>query len=313
MVEDFVGSTAADRHYVLDEVSGAIELGPAIRGTDGIWTQHGAVPPKGATLRMARYRHGGGREGNVAPGTLIALKAPIAGVDTVVNPEAARGGVDAEDMDHARQRAAMEIRSRYRAVTAQDFEFLAGEASPRVARAVCLPPQDGGPVSLHIVPHVDPPDRALSHAELLPEQELLAEVAAYIDERRLVGTVVELLPCRFRGLSVVVNIQAARLADPARVEADVTHALHTYLNPLVGGDPRGRGEGWPFGRSLNQGELYGVVHAVDGVELVKVLRVYETDLATGEQAPKPSAGQIVIEPDELIASGTHIVRATHRG
>jgi hypothetical protein len=168
-------------------------------------------------------------------------------------------------------------------------------------------------VSLHLVPHVDPPDRALSHAELLPEQELLAEVAAYIDERRLVGTVVELLPCRFRGLSVVVNIQAARLADPARVEADVTHALHTYLNPLVGGDPRGRGEGWPFGRSLNQGELYGVVHAVDGVELVKVLRVYETDLATGEQAPKPSAGQIVIEPDELIASGTHIVRATHRG
>ena len=33
---------------------------------------------------------------------------------------------------------------RYRAVTAEDFEFLAGEASPRVARAVCIPPREGG-------------------------------------------------------------------------------------------------------------------------------------------------------------------------
>ena len=49
------------------------------------------------------------------------------GVDTVVNPGPANGGVDAEALEHARQRAAMEIRSRYRAVTAEDFEFLAGE------------------------------------------------------------------------------------------------------------------------------------------------------------------------------------------
>ena len=64
------------------------------------------------------------------------------------NPGPANGGVDAETLDHARQRAAMEIRSRYRAVTAEDFEFLAGEASPKVARAVCVPPQvTGGPVA----------------------------------------------------------------------------------------------------------------------------------------------------------------------
>ena len=32
------------------------------------WRQYGGVPKKGATLRMSRYRHGGGREGNVAAG-----------------------------------------------------------------------------------------------------------------------------------------------------------------------------------------------------------------------------------------------------
>ena len=144
--EDFVGSTEFDRHFALDPVSGDVEFGPAIRETDGGWTQYGAVPPKGAVLRFARYRYGGGRRGNVTAGALSVLRSAIPGVDTVGNPRPAVGGVDAEPLSHARQRASMEIRTRYRAVTADDFEFLAGEASPRVARAVCLPPTDGGPV-----------------------------------------------------------------------------------------------------------------------------------------------------------------------
>jgi hypothetical protein len=190
--------------------------------------------------------------------------------------------------------------------------FLAGEASARVARAVCNPPANGGPVRLSIVPQVFPADRQLSFAELVPGQELLQEVADFLDERRLLGTSVAIEPCRFRGLSVVVNLQAAPLADVARVEEDVAHALYTYLNPLVGGDPSGPGGGWPFGRALNQGELYGIVHAVDGVEFVKILRIHETNIETGEQSAKPAGTHIVLEPDELIASGQHIVKASHR-
>src|SRR5204862_5626734 len=141
--------------------------------------------------------------------------------DTVTNPDAAVGGVDAEIITHARQRASMEIRSRYRAVTAEDFEFMAGEASPRVARAVCIPPRDGGAVPLHLVPRIYPADRRLDFHELVPDEALMTEVAEYLDERRLVGTTVHILPCRFRGLSVVVNLQASLLADTARVEEDV--------------------------------------------------------------------------------------------
>jgi predicted phage baseplate assembly protein len=310
--DDFVGSTEYDRHFNLDLVSGEVEFGPAIRETDGGWTQYGAVPPKGAVLRFSRYRHGGGRLGNVTAGTLTVLKSTIAGVDTVTNPTPAVGGVDAEQLEHARERASMEIRSRYRAVTAEDFEFMAGEASPRVARAVCIPPREGTAVPLHIVPRVYPADRQLTYEELIPDAALMTEVAEYLDERRLIGTTVQLLPCRFRGLSVVVNLQASPLADTARVEEDVAHALYTYLNPLVGGDPNGPGPGWTFGRALNQGELYGIVHAVDGVEFVKILRIYETNLETGEQSSKPAGTHIVLEGDELMASGQHIVKATHR-
>jgi predicted phage baseplate assembly protein len=310
--DDFVGSTEFDRHYTLDVVSGELEFGPAIRETDGGWTQYGSVPAKGAVLRYNKYRYGGGRQGNVTAGTLTILKSTLAGVDTVTNPEPAVGGVDAEGLGHARERAHMEIRSRYRAVTAEDFEFMAGEASPRVARAVCIPPREGGAVPLHIVPRLYPADRQLDYDELVPDESLMTEVAEYLDERRLIGTTVHIRPCRFRGLSVVVNLQAAPMADTARVEEDVAHALYTYLNPLVGGNANGPGNGWAFGRALNQGELYGIVHAVDGVEFVKILRIYETNLETGEQSSKPAGTHIVLEADELMASGQHIVKATHR-
>ena len=68
--DDFVGSTEFDRHFVVDLVSGEIEFGPAIRETSGRWAQYGAVPPKGAVLRVTHYRHGGGRDGNVTAESL---------------------------------------------------------------------------------------------------------------------------------------------------------------------------------------------------------------------------------------------------
>ena len=92
-------------------------------------------------------------------------------------------------------------------------------------------------------------------------------------------------------MSVVVNVQAAPRADLERVEQDVAQALYAYLNPLVGGSADGPGAGWEFGRALNQGELYGIVHAVEGVDFVKILRVYETDLVTGEQQAQ-AGGQL---------------------
>jgi predicted phage baseplate assembly protein len=311
-VESFAESGPDDLHYTLDLANGVVELGPAIRAADGSWLQFGAVPAKGTPLRFSRYRHGGGRRGNVLPGTLTILRSAIPGVASVENPRPALGGVDAETLDAARERAALEFRTRHRAVTAADFEFLAREASPRVARAACSPPLNGGPVHVHLLPQVDPADRKLTIEELVPTDDLFAEVAEYVDERRLIGTTVELAPMKLRGMSVVVNLQAEPRTDLARIEEEVSYALYTYLNPLVGGRLDGPGEGWELGRALNQGELYGIVHAVPGVDYVKILRVYETDMATGKQEAKPAGTHIPLEPDETIASGTHIVKAEHR-
>ncbi|HEY2318981.1 MAG TPA: putative baseplate assembly protein [Solirubrobacteraceae bacterium] len=314
-VDTFEHSTRADRHFQLDAARGEIRFGPAIRQPDGGWRRYGAVPPGGAVLRMARYRHGGGSDGNVAPRALTILPRPVPGIAGATNPVAATGGVEPESLESARERARLEIRARTRAVTAEDFERLTLAASPQVARAVCVAPDEahpGRPIRVHILPRVEPADRLLEADELIPDAPLMADLAAALDEHRLLGTAVKLLPVRLRGVSIVVDVRASPRADLDRVQHDVAHALYVYLNPLIGGSPGGPAEGWPLGRSLNQGELFGIVYAIPGVEFVNILRMYETNVRTGEQSPQPAESRVVLEPDELIASGRHIVKAAHR-
>jgi hypothetical protein len=308
-VASFAHSDAGDRHFTLDAERGELRFGPAIRQPDGGWRQFGAVPPAGSALRFTRYRHGGGRAGNVAAGALTMLASPRAGVVSVTNPRPATGGADAEPLESARRRAALELRARSRAVTIEDFERLTVEASPRVARALCSASPGHGPVRVHVLPRVDPPDRLLTLEELTPGEDLMRSLAEKLEERRLIGTSVVLLPVRLRGVSVAVDVRAAPRVDLERVRQDVEHALYTYLNPLIGGSPVGPGAGWPAGRALGQGELFGIVYGISGVQSVNVLRIYETDLRTGEQAAQPAESHLPIEADELIASGRHFVRA----
>ncbi len=309
-VASFARSTAGDRHFMLDRERGEIRFGPAIRQADGGWRQFGAVPAAGSALRFTRYRHGGGRAGNIAAGALTTLVTRLPGVVSVANPEPAGGGADAEPLESARRRAALELRTRTRAVTVEDFERLTVEASPRVARALCSAAPGGGPVRVHILPRIDPPDRLLTIQELTPDEDLMRSLAEKLDERRLIGTSVVLLPARLRGVSVAVDVRAVPLADLERVRQDVEHALYTYLNPLIGGSPDGPGAGWPAGRAVGQGELFGIVYGISGVQSVNVLRMYETNLRTGEQAAQPVDSHLPIEPDEMVASGRHFVRAS---
>jgi predicted phage baseplate assembly protein len=310
-VDSFAGSGVGDRHFGIDLVHGHIRLGPELRDTDGGVTLRGAIPAKGAMLRMCRYRHGGGRTGNVDAGTISVLRSALPGVASVSNPRPALGGVDPEALESARQRSALQIRTRYRAVTAEDYEFLATEATPRVARALRV--VDGLPgVTLRILPRVDPADRKLTFEELTPDERLLEEIQRYLDARKLPGTPVRLEPMRFRAISVVVNLQVTPRANAHRIERHVRDQLYTYLNPMIGGNPGAVGSGWPPGRSLNQGELYAIMHAFDAVDTVKILRLYEMDIATGEQGSKAAGRQVLIEPDEVVVSGEHVVRVARR-
>lgn len=145
-VRDFADSRAIDRHYTLDSITGEIRFGPAIRQPDGTMKLFGAIPQRGASVYMARYRYGGTQEGNVQAGVINTLKTAIPFVGRVMNRQDAAGGMDAESLEAAMMRAPQMLRTRDRAVTEADFEFLTRQAMrSNVGRVKCLQPRPRPP------------------------------------------------------------------------------------------------------------------------------------------------------------------------
>lgn len=255
IVSDFAASGAADRHLTVDATTGEITFGPSVRQPDGSLRQFGAVPAKGAVVRAARYRAGGGRGGNVSRGRLQVLRSSIPYIARVENREAARGGIDGETVEEAKVRAPIALRAQERAVTSRDYEELARQAAPETARIMCLGAEsdtDGeGAVRVLVVPRaVSDPGGRLRFEQLVPEDELLARVTRHLDERRPLGTRLAVGPPYYQGVSVTATLHAYRSVSAQEVRAAALDSLYAYLDPLSGG---AEGSGWPFGRPLRAG------------------------------------------------------------
>jgi predicted phage baseplate assembly protein len=303
-VVHFADSGPGDDHFVLDAVAGAVELGPAVRERDGSLTQHGAVPPKGSMLRLRTYRTGGGAAGNVARGALTVMKSAIPFVSSVENRRPARGGVDPEDLENARVRGPMLLRTGSRAVTAEDYEHLAQEAAPDVARVRCVSAGEGadaGGVRVLVVPAV-PEDEHLRFESLIPPESLVRTIAEHLDRRRVIGARVVVEPPAYQGVTIVAKVLAAPTADPNRVQREALAALYRFFHPVLGG---AAGDGWPFGRQVHQGEVYAVLQRMRGVELVEDVRLFAADPVTGERG-KPQS-RIELDANALVFSYGHQV------
>ncbi|WP_030260431.1 MULTISPECIES: putative baseplate assembly protein [Streptomyces] len=310
LVEHFGDSSPADRHVVLDATTGEFQFPPAVREPDGSLRAFGAVPPKGARLRVPHYRTGGGIAGNVARGTITVLRSSVPYIARVDNREAARGGVDGETVENAKLRAPHQLRLQERAVTAGDFELIARQAAPSAARISCVPAGGGeaGAVRVLVVPDAvaDDGDR-LRFEQLIPDEQVLAAVAAALDERRLIGTRILVQPPSYQGVTVVARL-TTRSTDPDRVREAVLAALYRYLNPLRGG---AEGSGWPFGRAVQYGEVFAVLQRVAAVTGVEELRLFPADPITGRRGAP--AERVEVPPDALVFSHQHQVVVTVAG
>ncbi len=275
-VEDFAGSRPTDRHVVWDGSSGEIRFGPAIRYPDGSVRRHGAAPPKGALVEVTGYRQGGGAGGNVGAGTLSVLRTTIPFIDRVENLGPASGGVDPETVDNAKLRGPAHLRTGNRAVTAADFELLALEAAPGVARARCLPPAEpGGPVRLLVVPRVSKEPSEIELDDFIVSDELVAQIAAYLDRRRTLGTSVEVGTPYYQGVTVAARLRSVPGRPIDLVRQRALDALYRYVNPMVGG---ATGEGWAFDQDLSVGGFFQLLGAIDGVDRVEDVLLFEADL-----------------------------------
>ncbi|GHH79027.1 putative baseplate assembly protein [Streptomyces sulfonofaciens] len=309
-VEHFGASGPTDRHVVVDATTGEFAFPPAVREADGTLRTFGAVPAKGARIRVPRYRTGGGAAGNVARGAVSVLRSSVPYVARVQNREAARGGVDGESVANAKVRAPNVLRLQERAVTADDYELIARQAAPSVARVRCLPPADGGAgaVRVLVVPDAvaDEGDR-LRFEQLVPAEQTLAAITARLDERRLVGTRLVVEPPAYQGVTVVARLVAAP-GEADRVREDALAALYRHLNPLVGG---AAGGGWEFGRPVQYGEVFAVLQRVPGAGLVEEVRLFPADPITGRRGGPVE--RVAVAPNALVFSYRHQVAVASSG
>lgn len=292
-VPDFHGSGPRSRHYVLDHLSGELRFG------DG---RGGMVPPAGAGNLRIHYQTGGGAAGNKAKGEIGQLLTTLPYVDKAFNVEAAVGGADAEQTTQMLDRVPRRIRHRDRAVTLEDYQDLAVEASADVARALCVPSRDlacdpleqnppvPGTVSVIIVP------RSNSNKPV-PSLELAACVQGYLAARSLPTLNLRVTPPMYLRVGVRVEIALARLEDAADVERRVFQALSSFLHPLSGGLD---GKGWDFGREPHASDVYALLERLPGVDHINMLAVEESpDAADIDVETLKKAGHF------LVYSGTH--------
>ncbi len=285
-VDSLYESAGNARHYVKDIVNNEIRFG------DGI---HGLVPPKGdRNILCKRYQVGGGEEGNVPAESLTVLLQAVPYVEKVRNLHAGAGGCNLETVEQAKRRGPHSLKARGRAVTAEDFEWLALEASNSVARVCALPtPEREGEVTLVVVPKV-----AENHPDFLekpiPSTELLRRVRHHLADRKLLSTVLNVRRPAFRELSVQVDIIVLQSAGSERVKREIQRRVRWFLHPLKGGRD---GKGWPFGRPVYRVDLYHVIEDVPGVDFVDRVRLLD-------ESSKLEVEQFKVAPGELV----HCVR-----
>jgi hypothetical protein len=279
---NFYRSGSADRHYVVERSRGVFRF-PGLAGR---------IPPAGAPI-VVSYVTGGGVNGNVAAGAIRELRSGVGFVQSVTNPIAASGGAEAELLRGARDRNTHLPRHRHRAVSAEDYEWIAMSASSEVARARALPlagPDGAGErgfVGIVLVPHsIDPMPQ--------PSPELCRTVLRALANCVPAGVAsgVRIVEPQFVAVSVRAEILPRSADEAGRVEARVRRRLQQFLHPLTGG---ARGLGWDFGESVYLSDLAALIETTSGVDAVRSLQ-----LLVGQSLYRD---QIPIEPHQLITSG----------
>lgn len=278
-----------------------------LRALNQLERQYGAIPPKGAAIRMSRYRTGGGQKGNVQALTLTMLKSAVPYVASVTNHMPGRSGADAESLEQAAIRVPQQMRTCNRAVTVEDFEHLALQGGQgAIARARCLPPEKPGIVKLMLIPQVDMSlieQGALSPEQLAVTPMLQRQITAFLDQRRLLGTQVQCEQPDYVG----VRVQTEVALEPAWQEPDaqaqllrrLRARLYTFLNPVTGGRQQ---QGWPIGQTLYQSDIVSLLQATPGIRYLGAVQLFELKKQGDRWRRLPPSPSISPGPNGVICS-----------
>jgi Baseplate J-like protein len=269
-VRSFARSGPHDRHYLVDRIPAEFVFGNG---------EHAVIPPAGVDNLAVSYRSGGTERGNRDAGAVSQLKTSLPPIETATNPIPASGGSEAETLAGVLERGPQTLKHRGRAITCEDYEWLARQASgTTVARARCIPTRspelefDPGWVTLILVP-------AGREKKLLPSAELVRLVARYL-ERRVPAILLSESPAHvnvvgpgYVPVELAIEINPVSFNEADAVRERVLTAVDGFLHPLTGGPD---GTGWEFGRDVYLSEIFAALEQLAGVEHVHSLQFKPT-------------------------------------
>jgi hypothetical protein len=275
------------RVFQLDPEAGTVLFGDAVRGR---------IPGAGMRIAFTQMQAGGGRAGNLPPGTLKKIGPPAqngraTASDKIVvfQPLELTGGEDAEELAMAEKRIPTFIRNRDRAVTADDYKVLAGQTpGVNVGRTEMLPlfkPQQRlfnvpGVVSVMVLPQADLGEPPNPRAD----RPFLEAVHAWLEPRRPLATELYVIGCEYVPVSVSVGIAVREESQPDETFQQIKDELRKLLWPLTGGGFDA--QGWPLGRRLTNRELMVEVARVAGVDEVAGLNLFQRLNGVWQQVPE---------------------------
>jgi len=150
------------------------------------------------------------------------------------------------------------LKSRYRAVTGDDFCKLAIEAADEVGRAIIYKSDDNEKVEIVIVSESGE-----------GYEELTQVVTDYLNPRKLIGTIIKVKRPVYTDVAIDIRVVCYHYATLEKVEINVRDRILKHLNPFSGGD---EGTGWPYGRPLTVYEIAQIVEETGGVRQSELVR-----------------------------------------
>lgn len=264
---DFLAGHGPDaRVYRLNAESGYAHFG------DGL--ENGRRPARGARMRIAEYRYGGGESGNLPAGSIKEIDNGSPRF-RLRHEWPLKGGRDAETVEQAEQRIPQFLTHRNRAITETDFQVICrnNPVNP-VARAEVIKgflPGNTLAAAREEVPGVIsvfllPPAKVGIGNWPKPNKGLLKDLYNYLLNRILLGTELYLLSPQFIPMAVSILIQVRDPKTEQQTFKAVRSAITEYLWPLSPGGATAKG--WLMGETVRVNEILTQAARVEGVQSV---------------------------------------------
>jgi hypothetical protein len=282
-------SGPADRHYQMNHAAGEILFG------DGV---HGRIPPPGtANIILTIYRTGGGAGGNKPAFTITQMKSSVPHVQSAANIVPSGGGGDPETNDRALLRTLRTLRHSGRAVTREDYEDLALEASSEITHALCLPDRNllADPAGRVSAPGVVSLIIAARGSDK-PEQALLDDVSGYLSARQPVTAKLVVVAPELLYVDVAAEITPSAPEFANDVIQAARDQLKSYLDPTLGR----RGQGWNFAQIPYESELIASLRTIGHLDHIRSLQV----TFTGESPDTQDRRRFIIKPRTITVTAT---------